>query len=129
MTGHRPGQRLTRIVQLAGGALVVAAIAQELRKPAESRIWHGRVVGLVPYDFRIPTLARIRDRMWAPENPQILTPGFFGVGWTVNVGRLVRPAEIRRCNGRARVRRSHALSSRLLDRVIAPAAVTRSAVT
>lgn len=90
MTGQRPGQRPTRIVQLAGGALVVAAIAQELRKPAESRTWRGRVAGLVPYDFRIPTLGRIRDRMWAPENPQILTPEFFGVGWTVNVGRLVR---------------------------------------
>jgi hypothetical protein len=62
---------------------------QELHKPPESRDWHGHVAGLVPYDFRRPTVARFRERMWAPDEPGIFTPYVFGVGWTINIGRLV----------------------------------------
>jgi uncharacterized membrane protein len=68
-------------------ALAVAAVVRELRLPADERTWHGRIL-YVPYDFRIPTLDRLRERLWAPDQP-ILVPHFFGVGWSVNVGRLV----------------------------------------
>ena len=71
-------------------ALVVAAVVQELRKPADEREWVGKVAGFVPYDFRRPTLARARAAVWSPEDPRIMMPHSFGVGWTVNVGRLVR---------------------------------------
>jgi len=80
---------LRRSVTAVGIGLVEAALAQELRKPPESRTWHGTVAGFVPYDFRPPTGARIRERMWAPQEPRILVPHVFGVGWTLNLGRVV----------------------------------------
>jgi hypothetical protein len=42
----------------------------------------------VPCDWRRPTLERVRQRIWHPEDPRVFTPKTFGWGWTVNVGRL-----------------------------------------
>src|SRR5262249_24495966 len=50
--------------------LAAWALLQELRRPAAERTWTGTVAGVVPYDFRRPTLARIRQRLWAPDNPR-----------------------------------------------------------
>jgi len=80
---------LRRFVQAVGIGLVAAAVVQELRKPRELRTWHGVVAGLVPYDLRMPTAARIRERMWAPDDPHVLAPQVLGVGWTLNLGRAV----------------------------------------
>jgi hypothetical protein len=74
---------------LAMGGLVVAAVVKELRVPAGERTWHGELAGVVPYDLRPPTVDRLRERFWAPENPRLIVPRVFGVGWTLNVGRLV----------------------------------------
>jgi len=79
-----------KIVKLASAALVVAAVAQELRKPSSERTWHGRVAGFVPYDFRPPTLERFREAWWDPDNPRIFTDRVFGVGWAINLGRLAK---------------------------------------
>ena len=68
--------------------LTVAALVRELRLPADERTWHGRIL-YVPYDFRLPTLERVRDRLWAPEDKRLLVPQVFGVGWTINFGRLL----------------------------------------
>ena len=68
-----------------GLALVGAAVFQELRKPAGSRTWQGHVFGVIPYDFRPPTWARIKAELWNPADPRILTPHAFGVGWGVNL--------------------------------------------
>ena len=38
----------------------------------------------VPYEFRPPTISRIRERLWNPEDKRIFTPHVFGVGWAVN---------------------------------------------
>lgn len=51
----------------------------------------GRVGG-VPYDLRRPTLAKTRARYWNPDDPRLLTPKVFGVGWTVNLYWLTHPA-------------------------------------
>jgi hypothetical protein len=67
--------------------LLAAAVAQELRTPAESRTWHGKVAGVLPYDFRRPTLARVRERLWNPEGPMVASQPF-GMGWSVNFGKL-----------------------------------------
>lgn len=88
--GRSRGRWRTLAGWVAGG-LLVAALVQQLRRPAESRSWHGRVLG-VPYDFRVPTVDRLRARMWSPGDPQLLTPQVVGLGWTLNVGRLVRLA-------------------------------------
>ena len=43
----------------------------------------------VPYDFRFPTIGRIRERFWNPDDPRLFTPHVFGVGWSLNVYQLV----------------------------------------
>jgi hypothetical protein len=67
-----------------GMGLVAAAVYQELQKPPEERTWHGQVGGLVPYDFRPPTLERVREAYWNPDEPRILTDRVLGVGWAIN---------------------------------------------
>lgn len=78
-----------RLMGLIGAVLLVAALVKELSRPAGERTWQGTVARVVPYDFRVPTLARVRERLWAPEDPHLLAPQVFGVGWSVNLGRLV----------------------------------------
>ena len=50
---------------------------------------HGRFLK-VPYDFRFPTLQRLKDRFWNPDDPRIFTPHVFGVGWSINAYQLLR---------------------------------------
>ncbi len=72
------------------GVLVLVALAllDQLVRDPRYRDWHGDVFG-VPYDLRFPTRERLRERAWAPDNPAILTPHVFGVGWSINLGRIV----------------------------------------
>jgi hypothetical protein len=67
--------------------LLAAAVATELAKPEAERTWHGRVFGMVPYDFRPPTWQRIRDAYWNPESDELFSDRVFGVGWAVNLYR------------------------------------------
>ena len=62
------------MVRLTAVALVVGAVATELAKPEEERNWHGRVLGVVPYDFRVPSWDKIRDAYWNPssEHPPLI---------------------------------------------------------
>ncbi len=46
---------------------------------------HGKILGLVPYDLRLPNLSRARRKLWNAEDERFLVPTFFGVGWTVNL--------------------------------------------
>jgi hypothetical protein len=77
-------------LRLVGWALLAAAVAKELRKPEDQREWHGRVGGVVPYDFRAPTLERIRRSWWNPSDERILTEPVFGIGWAINLARAAR---------------------------------------
>ena len=77
-----------RVLGVAAAGLTVAAVVQELLKPADERTWHGRIA-YVPYDFRIPTVERLLASWWNPDDQRILTPRTFGLGWAVNVGRIV----------------------------------------
>lgn len=70
--------------------LFVAAVVKELRTPKEERTWHGRLFEFVPYDLRIPTPERVKAAWWNPDDERIITPRAFGVGWSVNVGRIVK---------------------------------------
>jgi len=71
--------------RLVAFGLFAAAIATELSKPQEERTWQGKVVGVVPYDFRPPTWQRIRDAYWNPESDALFSDRVFGVGWAVNL--------------------------------------------
>lgn len=74
----------------AGLGLIAWAIAQELRKPSAEREWHGRIVWLVPYDFRPPTPSRIRAAWWNPADKRVFVDRPFGIGWSVNLARVLR---------------------------------------
>ncbi|HLZ29980.1 MAG TPA: DUF5808 domain-containing protein [Chloroflexota bacterium] len=75
-------------MRLTGFVLVVASVVRELRLPKAERTWHGVVFNKVPYDLRPPTFERLKRAFWSPENPDIVVPTAFGVGWTVNVAAL-----------------------------------------
>lgn len=66
--------------------LVIGAIAiiDQLRREPEDRTWTGEVA-IIPYDFRFPSLQRIQERWWNPDDERILTPHVFGVGWSINL--------------------------------------------
>ena len=78
------------MLRLAVMALTAGAVAKELRTPSDQRQWHGELGGVVPYDFRLPTLDRIRAAFWSPDSDRLVSPQVFGVGWTVNIGRVVK---------------------------------------
>jgi hypothetical protein len=88
-------RRLSGTIRLAALVLVAAAVLKELSKPPDEREWHGELAGFVPYELRPPTLGRVRERWWNPRDERILTPHVFGVGWSVNVGRIVELARRR----------------------------------
>jgi uncharacterized protein DUF5808 len=44
----------------------------------------------VPYDWRRPTVARYKERMWNPEEPRLIVPRAFGWGYDINLARLLR---------------------------------------
>jgi hypothetical protein len=75
---------LNRLLQATVITLSLIAVCQELEKPKEKREWHGKVVCFVPYDFRMPTLERIRETYWNPYDSRILVPEAFGIGWALN---------------------------------------------
>lgn len=76
---------LRKILSLIALGLAIAAIFKELKQPKADRNWNGKVLEVVPYDFRKPSLDKVRDRMWNPEGP-LINPRVFGVGWTINLG-------------------------------------------
>jgi hypothetical protein len=89
-TGCKKCGRFRGIVMLAAAAVAAVAIAKEVRKPAEERTWNGAVLGVVPYDFRRPTFARIEERFWNPEGESYIGPRICGVGWTFNCGKILK---------------------------------------
>lgn len=89
MSEERAISGVRNMWRLALAIIGVIAIIQELRKPADERTWHGKVVEVVPYDFRMPTVGRMRSTYWNPEGP-IITGKVFGVGWAPNLGALTR---------------------------------------
>ena len=76
-------------LRLVVWSLAIAAVARELRRPPDQRAWHGRVAG-VPYEFRAPTVERLKRSWWNAADERILTEPVFGVGWGINLLRLAR---------------------------------------
>lgn len=73
------------LIRMLTLAAVAGAIYRELRLPREERTWHGRLLGYVPYDFRLPTPRRVIDAFWNPKSTRLFHDQPFGVGWVVNV--------------------------------------------
>jgi len=81
---------LMNTIRTLAWAALIAAIYQELRKPPAERTWHGKVGGVIPYDFRVPTVDRFRSAYWDPASDRVFSDRVFGVGWAVNVPVLIR---------------------------------------
>jgi hypothetical protein len=89
---HARRQRsgLRGLASAVGLTLMGIAVSKELKKPKSERTWHGRLRDRIPYEFRPPTGERIRHAFWAPEDKRLFTDTAFGVGWSVNVGRMLQ---------------------------------------
>ena len=72
---------------------VVLAIRQQLQRPKEERTWYGKIAG-IPYDFRLPTVERIRAAYWNKDTSQIFLPQAFGIGWAINMYPIINPKEV-----------------------------------
>lgn len=86
---------LKSLIRMAIVGAVLGAIYVELRKPPAERTWNGKLLGIVPYDFRLPSLDAVRQAYWNPRSPKIITPRPLGVGWAVNVPTLLRRLGVR----------------------------------
>ena len=51
---------------------------------------HGKIFGLLPYDFRPPTLTQLRRTLPNRGDERFLVPIFFGVGRSINVRSVPR---------------------------------------
>ena len=71
-------------------ALMGLAVREQLQLPPEERTWHGTLFG-IPYDFRRPTIERLRETFWNKETARLLVPQFFGMGWSINFYPLINP--------------------------------------
>ena len=80
-------RNLRDLIGAAALALLAAAVVRELSIPRDQRTWHGTMMG-VPYDLRRPTWRRVQESWWAPQDPRLVTPRVFGVGWSLNLGRI-----------------------------------------
>ena len=83
------------LLRMAVVATVLGAVYTELRKPPEQRTWNGKLLGVIPYDFRLPTIERLRAAYWNPASPKVFTPRPLGVGWAVNIPTLLRRLGVR----------------------------------
>lgn len=83
------------LIRTAVVGAVLGALYSELRKAPEDRTWHGKLLGIVPYDFRIPTIERLRQSYWNPRSPKLFTDRPFGVGWSVNIPTVMRRMGVR----------------------------------
>jgi hypothetical protein len=79
---------LAWLLRMAAFAALAGAVYTEMRKPPEERTWHGRLLGVVPYDFRPPTPGKVIGAWWNPKSDQIVGDPVFGVGWSINVAAL-----------------------------------------
>ena len=61
------------LLRTAAMAAIAGAIYTELRKPPEERTWNGKLLGFVPYDFRLPSLENLRQAYWNPRSPKMFS--------------------------------------------------------
>ncbi|MDQ2715335.1 MAG: hypothetical protein M3Z08_10550 [Chloroflexota bacterium] len=79
------------VMVISGIATLMAlAIREQLQMPPEERTWHGTLYG-IPYDFRRPTIERLRETFWNKDTARVLVPQFFGMGWSINFYPLINP--------------------------------------
>ena len=83
------------LMKMAVVGAFVGAIYTELRKPPEQRTWHGKLLGVVPYDFRMPSYEQVQKAYWNPHSPKVFTDRPLGVGWAINIPTALRRLGVR----------------------------------
>ena len=81
--------RLSYIAQILFTAATVAAFVYAMRTRQPS----GRILE-VPYEFRVPTSERVRERLWNPDDPRVFTPPVLGIGWSINLYQAAARAHV-----------------------------------
>src|SRR6266478_9089537 len=71
-------------------ALMGLAIREQWQMPPEERTWHGTLYG-IPYDFRRPTIERLREAFWNKDTARVLVPHAFAMGGSINFYPLINP--------------------------------------
>ncbi|MCV0402973.1 MAG: hypothetical protein K5924_04585 [Chloroflexi bacterium] len=89
-TAREEFDALRSLLKMAVFGAVAGALYTELRKPRGERTWNGKLLGFVPYDFRMPSIESVRTAYWNPKSPKIFSPRPLGVGWAVNIPTLLR---------------------------------------
>jgi uncharacterized membrane protein len=49
----------------------------------------------IPYDWRRPTAARVKERWWNAEDRRVFTPKVFGWGYEINLAEVARRLRLR----------------------------------
>lgn len=78
------------ITMIGIATLMGLAVREQLQMPPEERTWHGTLYG-IPYDFRRPTIERLRETFWNKDTTRVLVPQVFGMGWSINFYPLINP--------------------------------------
>ena len=79
---------LSKLIKLFTVAVIAAVVYEEVRKGPGVERWHGRALGFIPYDLRLPSLRAIREAYWNPEDRRIFTGRVAGIGWGINFAAL-----------------------------------------
>ena len=91
MSHHRSKQKPRNpVLFIVVVTIAVVAVRRQLALPKEERTWHGVVDVPVPYDFRFPTVDRVRRSVWDPEDERVILPRAFGIGWSVNAAAVLK---------------------------------------
>ena len=79
---------MRKLLQLAAVTVLVGVVYAEVRKGPSDVRFVGKSLGFIPYDLRLPTMARIRQAYWDPGDPRVFTGTVAGIGWSVNFAAL-----------------------------------------
>ena len=78
------------LVIIGIAALMGFALREQWHMPPEERTWHGTLFN-IPYDFRWPTIERLREAFWNKDTARVLVPSAFGMGWSINFYPVIHP--------------------------------------
>jgi uncharacterized membrane protein len=94
MAKRKKQQFTARDLLLISGIAILMGLAvrEQLKLPPEERTWHGKLFN-IPYDFRPPTLQRLRETYWNKDTARVFVPQFYGMGWSINFYPLVNPPD------------------------------------
>jgi hypothetical protein len=83
-------KKLKRLFFLFNVVVGAIAVYEQLQRDPIDRTWHGKAMGVVPYDFRPPNPQRFMDAWWNPDDERIFTERDFGIGWAINLHRVYK---------------------------------------